>query len=100
MVKEWYRFPIDVIDSDTKEQYQLLEQDVPTTEYFESWVDVKLDSIVQVRPFVAKDDPLEKITGTILYTTSGESHVVNVLPKTVREILGYEINKLPSIKQA
>ena len=34
------------------------------------------------------------------YTKQGESHVVNVLPKTVREILGYEINKLPSIKQA
>lgn len=100
MVKEWYRFPTDVVNADVKEQYELLEQDVPTSEYFESWVDVRLDSIVQVRPFVAKDDPLEKITGTILYTTSGESHVVNVLPKTVREILGYEINKLPSIKQA
>jgi hypothetical protein len=100
MTNQWFRFPIDVIDSDTNKQYELLEQNIPLDEYYESWVDIRLDSIVQIRPFVAKDNELNNVTGTILYTTSGESHVVNVLPKTVREILGYEINKLPSIKQA
>lgn len=100
MTNQWFRFPIDVIDSDTNKQYELLEQNIPLDEYYESWVDIRLDSIVQIRPFVAKDNELNNVTGTTLFTTSGESWVVNVLPKTVREILGYEINKLPSIKQA
>jgi hypothetical protein len=55
MVKEWYRFPIDVIDSDTNRTVSIVRTRCSNwTEYYESWVDVRLDSIVQSKTVCSK----------------------------------------------
>jgi len=97
MENKWLRFPHDVVDYDTLEGYTLLEKPIPSDEYIESYVDIRVDSIIALRPYTERDKPDEGVTGTIIYTT-GEEFVVNVLPKEVRRLLNCEPTKVPSNK--
>ncbi len=97
-MNNWLRFPTDVIDWRVKREYEITGEDIPPDNYTESYVDIRADSIVQIRPFVARENSEGELTGTILYTTSGESWIVNVLPKVVRELIDCKPIKIPSIK--
>lgn len=100
MENNWLRFPTDVVDWKIKTEYEITGEDIPSDNYIESYVDIRIDSIVQIRPYFERDDAEGKLTGTILYTTSGENWVVNVHPKVVREILNCKPLKIPSIKDS
>lgn len=95
---KWYRFPIDVIDVETKESYDAIGKNPKEDEYWESWVDIREDQIVAIRPFVPKDSKDMEITGTSIYLSNGDSYVVNVKPSTVKEIIGITTYKFKSIK--
>lgn len=87
---KWYRFPISIIDRELDE----LLGDVPEEELIDSWVDIRIDSIVLIRPyFTGKVDDL-KISGTLLFTTAGTDFAVNMKPSSVRKLLNYEPIKL------
>lgn len=88
--QKWYRFPIMVVDRKLKDIYE--EDEIPKDEMEESWVDIRLDSIVAVRPYYEGDDL--KITGTLIFTTAGDSYGVELKPSSVRKLLNYEPIKL------
>lgn len=94
----WYRFPMDVVNTDLIDSYKIMGKDVPSSEYEESWIDIRLDAIIAIRPFVDKENSLEVVTGTILFTTDGDAHVVNVYPEQVQKILNYIPEKVKSNK--
>lgn len=81
---KWYRFPILVTN---KRLFESLNGNVPEEEWEMSYVDIREDSVVSIRPYIDQNDPDEKITGTLLFLTSGENYSVSVHPKKVREIL-------------
>lgn len=83
-LNKWYRFPILVTN---RKLFETLEGNVPDEEWEMSYIDIREDSIVSVRPYQHQDDPEEKITGTLLFMSSGENYAVSVHPKRVREIL-------------
>ena len=85
----WYKFPISVVDRKLDE---LLDGEIPEEDMIDSWVDIRIDSIVMIRPYYVGDDL--KITGTLLYTTAGTDFAVNMKPSSVRKLLNYEPIKL------
>lgn len=87
--KIWYRFPILVMDKKLKDIYE--EGEVPKEQMNDSWVDIRVDSIVAVRPYYGEE---LKITATIIHTSSGDDFVVEMKPSTIRKILNYEPVKL------
>lgn len=89
---KWYRFPILIVDKTLKNIYE--EQDIPKDQMKESWVDIRLDSIVNIRPYYEGED--FQITGTLIHTTSGDDFGVELKPSTVRKLLGYEPQILKS----
>lgn len=90
LTTKWYRFPIMVVDKKLKDIYD--EDEIPKSEMEESWVDIRLDSIVAVRPYYEGDEL--KITGTLIHTTAGDSYGVELKPSSVRKLLNYEPIKL------
>lgn len=80
----WYRFPIKVTN---KKLYDALDGEVPEENWERSYVDIRIDSIVAIRPYTDQNDPEDTISGTLIYTTAGEDWAVYILPKKVREIL-------------
>lgn len=87
---KWYRFPIMMVDRKLKDIYE--EDEIPKDKMEESWVDIRLDSIVAVEPYYEGNDL--KITGTLISTTSGDSYGVELKPSSVRKLLNYEPIKL------
>lgn len=79
-----------VVDRKLKDIYE--EDEIPKDKMEESWVDIRLDSIVAVEPYYEGNDL--KITGTLISTTSGDSYGVELKPSSVRKLLNYEPIKL------
>lgn len=77
---KWYRFPIDL--------HWKSDEDLGIEpEVFESFYDIRVDSIVGWRPEYDKN---KGISGTFIYLTSGDSALLKVKPSTLRKILNYE----------
>ena len=79
-----------VVDKKLKDIYE--EDEIPKEQMEESWVDIRADSIVAVRPYYEGDDLI--ITGTLIFTTGGDSYGVELKPSSVRKLLNYEPIKL------
>lgn len=77
LTNDWIRFPIKVTERDL---YEDLDGKVPQ----EEWV-INRNSVVAIRPYVYQGK--DKVSGTLICTTSGENRAVEVHPKRVREIL-------------
>lgn len=86
--EKWFRLPIAVF---SKEDHPGLEpHEVPKEQQFLTFIDVRADSIVGMRPYFGYDADADKPNGTIIYTTSGEDHVIEIMPSTMRKLLGYK----------
>lgn len=77
---KWYRFPIDL--------HWKADEDLGIEpEAFESFYDIRMDSIVGWRPEHDKD---KGVCGTFVYLTSGDSALLKIKPSTLRKLLNYE----------
>ena len=88
MLNKWYRFPVMLVDRKLNEA---LNGDVPEEQMEEGWYDVQADSIKGVRPYYGDDF---KVTGTLIFMTTGDNIAVEMKPSSVRKLLNYEPIKL------
>ena len=84
----WYRFPVLMVD---REMNDALDGKVPEDQMEEGWYDVQADSIKGVRPYYGDDF---KITGTLIFMTTGDNIAVEMKPSSVRKLLNYTPIKL------
>lgn len=87
-MSEWLRLPISVYN--TTEYPGLSHDEVPKEGMYLAFVDVRKDSIVGVRPYFSITGDQDRPDGTIIYTTSGQDHVIEIMPSTMRKLIGYE----------
>ena len=86
--QKWYRFPVMLVD---KKLNEALDGDVPENQMEEGWFDIHIDCIKGVRPYY--DDDF-KITGTLIFMTTGYNVAVEMKPSSVRKLINYEPIKL------
>lgn len=72
----WYRFPVD--------------QNILTEELVEDWIDIRIDSIKQIKGHWSLGNKSSHPDKTIIYCDTGESWVVNLKVNQVIKILGYK----------